>query len=734
LQIKIAETGGFCFGVKNAVELAEKNAGDNVYTLGELIHNETVIRNLNNKGVKLAVQISDIPDNSTVIIRSHGVGKDIYKQLNEKNCTVIDATCPYVEKIHKIVEEYYGNGYSIIIIGSPDHPEVIGINGWCNNTAVIISKEDEIPPLKDDKYCVVVQTTFDAETMRKIVRILENIVKIVAIKETICYTTKVRQDEALRLSKECTVMLVLGSSKSANTMKLYNICSSFCKRTYLISEISELRSVKFINNDTVGITAGASTPKELMMEVINAMNQQDELVMTAEAIVPETATETTENTVEKAAEEIKAHKDESINTMADVMKKTKFSNIREGKKFKGKIIRVSEEGLYVNIGQGKDGFITKDEVSRDEYKTEDYKVDDEIEAIVVSGDAKEYINLSKKKADVLKEEELETERILKGSEFSLACNEVVKGGLVGKMGSYTIFVPASEIKLGYVNDLEQYKGKQLRLRAIPEKEKPVDEGKKRRSNNKRIVASQKVILGEEKAIKEEHFWSQMIPGNIVEGKVKRYAPFGVFVSVMGFDCLVHISDVSWVKIDDPSKVLKVNETYEFEILKADREKGRVSLSYKSLQKTPYEIAAEKYPVGTVVNGTVDRLATFGAFIKIEEGIDGLVHVSQISHDWIKDASQALKVGQEVQAKVIKFEDNKITLSIKELLPEPGQEEEVKEEKEEAKDGKKRSRKRDADKKPQAVEELKEWVGQEDAVTIGDLFAGLKDIVPEDDKE
>lgn len=739
--VKVAKSAGFCFGVRNAVDLALKQANSNTYVLGELIHNEYVISQLNSAGILKADNISDIPNNSKVIIRSHGVSKEIYDILNNKYCTITDATCPYVKKIHSIVSEHYNNNYNIIIIGKPNHPEVIGINGWCDNSAIIISDIQDIPTFNNDKYCVVVQTTYDFSAFEQIAQLLKNSIKIVAIYPTICYTTKVRQEETYKLASECDLMLIIGSRNSANTDKLFQISKSKCPRSYIIQEKTELCSVEILNNDIVGVTAGASTPKELMMEVINTMvnNQQDAKVEileeVANEIAPETATATpsTQSETPTVAGEKKSQPNDEV-TMDDVMK-SKFVKVREGKRVRGKVIRASEEGLYVNIGVGKDGFIEEDEVSKDAYNPEDYAVGNEIEAIIVAGSGKDFIYLSKKKADILREEELETERILKGSEFSLACNEVVKGGLVGKMGSYTVFVPASELKIGYVTDLEQYKGKALRLRAIPEREK-ADDDKKRRSNNKRIVASQRVILAEEREAKEEHFWSQMIPGNIVEGKVKRYAPFGVFVQVMGFDCLVHISDVSWVKIDDPSTVLTLNETYEFEILKADREKGRVSLSYKSLQKTPYEIAATKYPVGTIVKGVVDRLATFGAFVRIEDGVDGLVHVSQISHDWIKDASQALKVGQEIEAKVIKFDDNKITLSIKELMPEPEQnKEEDKEESLEAKDGKARKPRKAREDKARATDEFREWVGQEDAITIGDLFADLKDIVPgDDDKE
>lgn len=733
MQLRIAKNAGFCFGVEKAVKLAKENSGENVYTLGELIHNEHVNSQLNDLGVKLANSIDELPDKCKVIIRSHGVGSKVITRLKEKNCQIVDATCPYVDKIHKIVKKHYDDGDSIIIIGKSEHPEVIGINGWCENSAIIIENIDSIPQLENKNYCVVVQTTFDLNSYEQIVQKLKKIIKIVAIYVTICYTTKVRQEEALKLAQECDVMLVIGGKNSSNTKELYKICRSKCDRSYHIIDKRELSSIEIFNKDIIGVTAGASTPKELMMEVINTMVNQTEGMseVKKEEVVEEitTATATNDSAQENVADEKNVSKADSEMTMADVMKKTKFSTLRPGKRMKGTVIRATEEGLYVNIGLGKDGFVKSDEVSVDDYNPDDYKSGDDIEAVIVANVSKEYISLSKKRADIIKKEEEETAEILKGSEFQLTIKEAVKGGLIGKMGSYTIFVPSSEIRIGYVNDLEQYKGKSLRLRAIPEKEKEDD--KKRRKNPKRIVASQRVILAEEKDAKEEHFWAEMIPGNIVEGKVKRYAPFGVFVQVMGFDCLVHISDVSWTKIDDPSEILKINETYEFEILKADRERGRVSLSYKSLQKTPYEKAAEKFPVGTVVKGVVDRLATFGAFIKIDEGVDGLVHVSQISHEWIKDASQALKVGEEVEAKVIKFEDNKITLSIKELLPEPDSSEDKKDDEKES--FKKRSKKRED--KNKTNDEFREWVADEDSVTIGDLFAGLKDIVPgDDDKE
>lgn len=438
--------------------------------------------------------------------------------------------------------------------------------------------------------------------------------------------------------------------------------------------------------------------------------------------------------------------------MAELMEATPnagFVNYREGKRMRGKVISADQDGIHVAIGGKHDGFIPKEEASLDgNYNPADYKKDDEIQAIIVKVE-KGTVTLSKKQIDAVLAEEAEAERALSASEFSLVMTEVVKGGLRGKLGKYTVFVPASQIRIGYVNNLEDYKGKTLRLTLMPQKEKDAPEGaegeaaeEKPAKRSRYLFASQRIILEREKQAKEDEFWNSIHVNDIVTGKVKRFTAFGAFVSVKGFDCLAHISELSWNKITDASTVLKIGESYDFVVLKMDRETGKISLGYKQLQKKPYEVAAEKFPVGTVIKGKVERIFPYGAFVSIDDGVDGLVHVSQISHNWIKDANEALTVGQEVEAKIIGFDDNRITLSIKELLPAPeeapakeGEAVEATEEEKAAKraqrakkfeqkssDGEGKRERRGA--KKETSSEPKEWVTGTSNATLGDLFKGL----------
>lgn len=470
--------------------------------------------------------------------------------------------------------------------------------------------------------------------------------------------------------------------------------------------------------------------------------------------------ETQKNAVETAENEVKneatlQEQEKEPTTMADLMKSANsvgYTNYKVGKRIKGKVISAGENGIFVAIGGKKDGFIDKSEASLDgNYNPADYKEGDEVQATILAVN-KEYVSLSKKEVDAVRQEEAEAEKALAQGEFSLTMTEVVKGGLRGRLGQYTIFVPASQIRMGYVSNLEDYKGKTLRLTLMPpkEKENTVAEGEenaeatedKPQKKSRYLFASQRIILEREKKEKEDLFWNNIHVHDIVTGKVKRFTQFGAFVNVRGFDCLAHISELSWNKITDPSTVLTIGESYDFVVLKMDRETGKISLGYKQLQKKPYEVAAEKFPVGTVIKGKVERIFPYGAFVSIDDGVDGLVHVSQISHNWIKDANEALTVGQEVEAKIIGFDDNRITLSIKELLPAPeetnaqndGQEEATDEEKaakrssrvkkfeQKVADGENKRERRGA--KKESSNEPKEWVSGSSSASLGDLFKNL----------
>ena len=724
MSVTVAKNSGFCQGVKKAVDVA-MNINTPAYVYGELIHNEVVLDKLRARGVVTVDNLNDFKGDK-IIIRSHGVGKDIYDRLKSNNIEYVDCTCVFVKKIHEIVRENYLKGKQIIIIGNPNHPEVIGTNGWCDNTAIIYNGETDVAFDNQKEYCLVVQTTCDHKIVEKYIKILQTSIKTLDTNNTICYTTLGRQKECETLSKECDLMLVVGSNNSSNTRKLQEICKKNCPLTFLIETIDDLKSVNVNKNIKIGIVAGASTPPELIEEVKNLMKESQEI----NKIETETAKEDTFGAL------LASQGDKSM-------------NVKAGKTYTCTVISANDEGIAVSFGGKKDGFVCKDDAEIDgvDYNPENYKEGDKFSAIVIEKTSKslpkEYIYFSKKVVDKRNKENSDAVEKLSSPEFSMAMTEVTKNGLKGYYGGYTIFVPASQIKIAYVTeeDLPKYLNKPLRLRLIksnkddPEKEIDL-------KSKKSFIASQKVILEEEKKKKEDEMWASFEKDTIVKGKVKRFAEFGAFVSVNGFDCLVHNSDASYNKDIPASQVFEIGKTYEFIVRYVSRESGKVKLGYKQLQKKPYEIAFEKYPVGSVINGTVRDIKDYGAFVLIEDNIDGLVPVSEISHSYTKNPADVLKVGDSVTAQIIRFEDNRITLSIKALIAkeEKTVEETVvsEEDYQEAKEkrAKKNAKKFDAQAvtapKKQRVakkdeEEISSWKSDDaDATaTMEDLVKGLK---------
>ena len=693
MQIAITRFPGFCKMVERAIAIAESAAEEfpdkKVYTLGRLAHNDRVSERLSNKGISVAISPEELTAGDVLVISAHGAPPSVYAASAKRGIIVRDATCPNIVKIHDTIKKYGEKGYFVLLIGDEKHREIVGDSGWAHDVAVADNDEKAISILTEkgvEKAVVVFQTTFEVEKYSdiadKLQKFAENSKKTLVILKSICYTTIERQAEAESLSESADVVLVVGDSGSSNTAKLLEISRKKADAV-LIEKVSDLQSAKIKNNITkLAVLAGASTPKELTMEVIYTMEQNNtpdvaidvNPTEVAEEKVTETVTEEVkaDEAVVETAEKPVQKKKKEITTMEEAMK-AGFApkSYRENQRVRVTVESVDQTGVNVSLnlgGKNDAGFIAASEMEIDgSFDPANYTVGETLEAIIIpKADAKsKTINLSKRKCDEIFVGDAAAQHILNGEDFKLKITSVTKGGLLGKLGSYTIFVPASQIRMGFVKNLEDYVGKELRLRMLPPKE---EEGG-RKPNPKRIVASQRVILEEEKAQREDEFWANVVPGAVVEGKVKRFAQkdgkyFGIFVSVFNKDCLLHISDLSWTKVEDPSEVLKLNETYNFLVLKADREADKVSLGYKQLQKTPYQLAAEKYHVGDVVKGTVARIKDFGAFISLEPGIDGLVHVSEISHNYIKSAADALKVGDEVEAKIINFEKDKITLSIK----------------------------------------------------------------------
>ncbi len=702
---------GFCSGVKRAVDVAYSMHGNSIYVLGDIIHNETVNKRLASQGICKVDGLDDVrlKQGDTLLIRTHGEGKSVIESAISMGLNVIDCTCPFVKSIHNIVDEKFALGYQIIIIGNEFHPEVVGINGWCNNTAIITEQPLDLTQFNADKFCIVVQTTYSEKKFDEIIKKFNyNDSKTVDIFKTICYTTNKRQKEAEILAKQCDAIVVLGGVNSNNTKKLFDICNEYCQHVFSASEPSMLDYEKIKIFNKVGIVLGASTPNEQFQEVVSNMEKVTEEIITTEVVA---AHEKQEVATISEAKPVKSEFEAAI----DKMKPNK--DFKNGQIITATISSASDSGLTLSIKNAKKDFELPASEMLEEYKKEDYadKIGQDIRVMVVG---KSPIKFSEKAMAKVLKEEAEIEEIKNGKIFEAEVVATNKGGLTAKFGSYDVFVPASQIKLGFVKDLEKYVGKTLRLKA---------EKVESRGSRRQIVGSQKVILEEEKAIrdaakaeKEAEFFGAIKEGDVVLGTPVRFVNFGAFIDVNGFDCLAHISDLSWTGCKDCADVLTIGTEYKFLILKIDIENKRVSLGYKQLQPKPWDTVQEKYNVGDVVKGKVVRLVNFGAFVEIEKGVDGLVHVSQISNQWLENPVSALEVGQEVEAKIldINVEKEKITLSIKALLPEI--EKPAKEESDE-----KKSKKRAKVEEP-ADEELREWkdTGSGD-VSIAEMLADIE---------
>ncbi len=693
MEVIIAEHSGFCTGVRKAVNTAMNLEGKNACILGEIIHNATVVKALKDKGLVTVESLEEVPDGGTVVFRSHGVPENYYGICRERNISVVDCTCSFVRRTQKIVKSQCALGKEIIIVGEHAHPEVIGLLGWCGGNARVIDNPDgDFSEFVQKDLCIVCQTTFSAQKFEKIIKNIKKVCeKTVAVFKTICYTTIERQIEVERLAARCDAIIVVGGLNSSNTNKLYEIAQRNCKNVFRLSDAESLDINKIKNFKSIGIVSGASTPDEQTREVLFKM---------------------AENTEVKAS-----------NLMEEVVAKIdNESKFRKGQTVKATISQATDEGLQILLPFSKAEVpLSKDELDCENYSAADYveKLGETIELLVVGLNP---LRLSQKMIKVLQQEESLTAEIEGGKEFSVVCTGSNKGGLTAQFGTYSVFVPAKEIRPGFVKDLTKYEGKTLRLRSLEIK---------RNGSKKEIIASQRVILQEERdakdaarAEKEGEFFASINVGDVVMGKVERATNFGAFVSVNGFDCLAHISDLSWTGVAAVTDVLEIGKTYEFLILKIDAENKKVSIGYKQLQPQPWDLAEEKYHVDDVIHGKVVRIVPFGAFIEVEKGIDGLVHVSQITHERIETPATVLNVGDEVDAKIIAIDVDarKMNLSIKALLPEGEKRKHGEEEGEESAPKKGRATRR-------AVandDELSTWSeGSIGGTSIADLLADAK---------
>ena len=633
MEILVASTAGFCFGVQRAVDSVYKNMNkEKLYTYGPIIHNQQVVDSLENQGIQAIYDISDLSV-GTIVLRSHGVAKKVYEEIEKQGLTYIDSTCPYVKRIHKIVEKYSKQGAQIVIVGDPTHPEVQGINGWCKNQGIILQNQNEARICSLSKQipiCIVAQTTYKPQVYNDIIDILESRGYTIKVFHTICNATSIRQEEAIRIAKKVDKMIVIGGKHSSNTRKLYELCKQWCEQTYYIEVPQELELNLFQPNDKIGITAGASTPKKTIEEVIKIMSDMH-------------------NNQENQAsfEELL---EESLSQ----------GRVYRGQTLQGKVIHVDENEAIVSLGYKADGIISKAEFSSDpnvDLKKE-VQPGDEIEVYVMKvNDQEGQVLLSKKRLafqegwDTL-QAAYESQKVLEGKVI-----EVVRGGVIVLLHEVRVFIPASQLSDHFIHDLNEFLHKDITFKLI--------EFDRRR---RKVIGSHKEIMAKERAAQKEKLFETLEPENIVEGVVKRLTNFGAFVDLGGADGLLHISELSWGHVKHPREILEEGQTVKVRILEVDKENERISLSLKSSENNPWNIAETKYAVGNKVTGTVVRIVSFGAFVELEPGVDGLIHISQIANKHVEKVEDELRIGEQVEAIVLDLdvEAKRISLSLKEL--------------------------------------------------------------------
>ena len=629
-MLEVAKSAGFCFGVKRAVDCTYKKAKEGkIYTYGPIIHNKYVTNDLKAQGVEVIENLDSLSTvtNATVVIRSHGVPKDIYKKLEEKNINYEDCTCPFVKKIHHLVEADYKKGNKIIIIGNPNHPEIIGVNGWCENAAYVIEDTSQIAASsfsKTERHSLVVQTTFNAEKFGEITDTIKKLNLEINIYNTICSATKERQNEVLELSKHADHMIILGDKFSSNTRKLYEISKIYCKNSYLIESVRELELNIFSSSDKIGITAGASTPSAIIKEAITIMSE-----------------------------------DLGGQTFEEMLNES-FVTLHTGDVVKGTVIAVSNGEISVNLGYKSDGIITRAEYSDDQSANpaDDFKAGDEIKVFVVRvNDGDGNVLLSRKRLEAQKAYDVLEEAHKTGEPIKGKIIEIVKGGLMALVNGIKVFVPSSQISSRYVEDLASFKGKEFDFKIIE-----FDRSKRR------IIAGRKELVVKEDKEKREKLYATIEEGKQMEGTISRLVDFGAFVDLGGVDGLIHISEMSWGRVKKASDVVKEGDKVKVTVLGIDKVKGKISLSLKDVTNNPWANADEKFAVGTVLEGKVVRMVPFGAFVELATGVDGLLHISQIASKHVLKPEDELKVGEVIQVKVIEIDaaNKKISLSKKDV--------------------------------------------------------------------
>jgi 4-hydroxy-3-methylbut-2-enyl diphosphate reductase len=630
--------------------LAEQGA---CYSLGELIHNRDVVERLSRDGLSVAQSVADVPEGSRVVIRSHGVARAEKEALEAKGCQILDATCPKVMRIHKIVARASQEGRQVVIFGEPTHPEVQGICGWCDHAVVVSDLEDftdwsksvDLP--QDANLTVVFQTTSHKETSKEIIKSLKKEYTNGQFFDTICDATSLRQKEARELSASCDAMVVVGGLHSANSVHLAEICRESCQTVLFVQSADELDMSRLSGVRTVGITAGASTPSWIIKEVVNKMNepeiQKDEVVQEAAAVAEGAAVDNTEMTFDQMLEE-------SIKT------------IYNGDTVTGVVAAIGTTEITLDLPTKHSGYISVSEFTDDQpgVNINDLvKIGDEIQASVVRvNDVEGTVQLSKRRLDAAKswgdvEAASEEGTVLEGK-----VSEENKGGVVINLKGIRVFIPASQTGLGREEPMAKLLGQTVRFK--------ITEVNRAR---KRVVGSIRTVAMRERRERAEKIWAEIEVGKKYTGTVKSMTSYGAFVDIGGVDGMVHVSEISWSRIRKPEDVLSVGQEVEVYVISFDTEKKKISLGYRKAEDNPWTKFTDTYKEGDVATVKVVKFMPFGAFAEIVPGVDGLIHISQIADRRISKPDAVLTVGEEVQAKItaIDNEKQKVSLSIRALI-------------------------------------------------------------------
>lgn len=660
MKITVADNAGFCFGVRRATEAAERAAdGDGkIYTLGRLIHNDGYVAGLKKRGVG-EISAEDIDEiclqaengeKITVVIRAHGETVDNLSRLEatDKKCenfTLLDCTCPYVNKVRRIAHENSGAGKLFILIGAAKHPEVRGIMSCCKGESMVFSSAEELEDwandentkekIKNIRLSVAAQTTQKLSEWKKCLKIIKKLCTNAFIFDTICNVTEKRQTEAEKLAEESDAVIVIGSQDSSNTVKLYEICKEKCMNTFLCESADALGNIDISRCNTLSITAGASTPFSVIQEVKQLMSTE------------------TEN-------------------FAELLEQT-MKTINPGDIVVGVVTSISQNEITLDLGAKTTGVIVHDKLTDDPQAKLDqmFKVGDEVKAKVIRvSDIEGIAVLDKLRVDADANWADIVAKYEAGEVVEGKIIECVKGGLIISINSVRVFIPTSlsgVAKSAGPEALQALVGTVQKVKIIEIKEE-----------RKRAFASIRAVLAEERKAREEAFWAQVEIGQIYEGPVKSLTNYGAFVDLGGVDGMVHTSELSWRRIRHPSEVVNVGDVIKVYVKALDKEKGRISLGYKTEDMDPWYIFNEKYSVGDSASVKIVSLMPFGAFAEVVPGADGLIHISQIADHKIAAPADVLKVGDVVDAKITAIDDEnrKISLSIRALIEEAKAEEEA----------------------------------------------------------